>query len=167
MEKKTKVLFLCTHNPSRGSMAEGFLRCIDDRDFISVSASVDAAPIHPLAIEVMKEVGVDVAAQHSKDTVEALKEGFAFVISMCDQSKERNPIFPFAFRIVNWSLEDPEEGGGSRQVLLGRFRRVRDQIERNVREFVAMAKNDRQSQFAWLTRNLTRNLFVASEDVRF
>lgn len=148
MEKKTKVLFLCTHNPSRGGMAEGFLRHLDDNDFISASAGVDAAPIHPLAIEVMKEVGIDIAAQHCKDTAEALKERFAFVVSVCDQSKERNPIFPFAFRIVKWNLEDPEEGDGSRQAQLPRFRRVRDQIERNVREFVALAKSDRTSHFA-------------------
>lgn len=148
MDKKTKVLFLCTHNPSRGGMAEGFLRHTDDRDFISTSAGVDAAPIHPLAIEVMEEVGIDIAAQHRKDTTEALEERFAFVVSLCDQSKERNPIFPFAFRIVQWNLEDPEEGGGSRQVLLPRFRKVRDQIERNVREFVDLAKSDNGPQFA-------------------
>lgn len=148
MEKKAKVLFLCTHHPTRGGMAEGFLRHIADHDFISASAGVDAAPIHPLAIEVMDEIGIDIATQHSKDTAEALKERFAFVVSVCDQSKERNPIFPFAFRIVKWNLEDPEEGDGSRQVLLPRFRHVRDQIERNVREFVTLAKDARQSQFA-------------------
>jgi protein-tyrosine-phosphatase len=144
MEKKAKVLFLCTHNPARGGMAEGFLRRFAQQDFISASAGVDAEPIHPLAIEVMEEVGIDITTQHSKDTAEALKERFAFVVSVCDQSKERNPIFPFAFKIVNWSLEDPQEGGGSREVLLPRFRRVRDQIERNVREFLTLAGRDRQ-----------------------
>ena len=95
MEKKAKVLFLCTHNPARGGMAEGFLRRFAQQDFISASAGVDAEPIHPLAIEVMEEVGIDITTQHSKDTAEALKERFAFVVSVCDQSKERNPIFPF------------------------------------------------------------------------
>lgn len=129
-------------------MAEGFLRYMADHDFISASAGVDAVPVHPLAVEVMEEVGIDIATQRSKDTAEALKERFAFVVSVCDQSKERNPIFPFAFRIVQWNLEDPEEGGGSRQVLLPRFRKVRDQIEHNVREFVTLAKSGRESQSA-------------------
>lgn len=148
MENKTKVLFLCTHNPSRGGMAEGFLRHMADDDFISASAGVDARPIHPLAIEVMNEVGIDIATQRSKDTAEALKERFAFVVSVCDQSKERNPIFPFAFRIVQWNVQDPDEGDGSRQMLLPRFRHIRDQLEHNVRDFVTLVKKDRQSQFA-------------------
>jgi arsenate reductase (thioredoxin) len=130
-------------------MAEGFLRHMAGEEFISASAGVEAKPINPLAIEVMKEIGIDIAAQRSKDTREALKERFAFVVSVCDQSKERNPIFPFAFRIVRWNLEDPEEGGGSREVLLPRFRRVRDEIDEKVREFLALAKNERGAQFAW------------------
>jgi protein-tyrosine-phosphatase len=137
MEQKPKVLILCTHNPTRGGMAEGFLRRMAGADFISASAGVDAEPVNPLAIDVMHEIGIDISTQHSKHTAEALKERFAFVISVCDQSKERNPIFPFAFRIVKWSLEDPEEGGGSHEEQLSRFRRVRDLIERNVQEFLA------------------------------
>lgn len=67
-------------------MAEGLftvlVRCLDDHGFISVSAGVDTAPVHPLAIEVMKEAGIDIATQHSKDTTEASRERFAFLISV-------------------------------------------------------------------------------------
>lgn len=142
MERKTKVLFLCTGNPARSGMAEGFLRHLAGDDFISASAGVDAVPINPLAIEVMNEVGIDISTQHSKDTAEALKERFAFVVAVSDMSKERSPVFPFAFRILQWDLEDPEGGSGTRSEQLERFRQIRDQIERNVREFVALVPDE-------------------------
>jgi arsenate reductase (thioredoxin) len=142
MEKKTKVLFLCTHNPARGGMAEGFLRHLAGDDFVIASAGVDGVPINPLAIEVMKEAGIDISTQHSKDTAEALKERFAFVVSMSNIGHERAPVFPFAFRILQWSIEDPEESDDPREEQLERFRRVRNQIEKNVREFLLIAKDE-------------------------
>ena len=142
MAKKSKVLFLCTGHPDRCGMAEGFLHKMADERFIAASASVEPAPISPLSLEVMNEVGIDISTQHPKNTSEALKERFAFVVSVCNMAKERNPIFPFAFRIIKWNLEDPEEGNGSPTERLSRFRRVRDTIERNVREFLASTPLD-------------------------
>jgi arsenate reductase len=148
MEKKSKVLFLCTGNPARGGMGEGFLRHFAGNQFIAASAGVEEAPINPLAIEVMKEVGIDISTQHSKNTAEALKERFAVVISVADMAKERNPVFPFAFRIFKWSLEDPEATDAPKSGQLARFRRVRDQIEKNVREFLAAAPRELTLDFS-------------------
>lgn len=142
MDTKTKVLVLCTGNPGRGGMAEGLLRHRAGDQFIFASAGVDDVPINPLAIQVMKEIGIDIETQHSKNTAEALKERFAFVISVCDMSKERNPIFPFAFRIIQWDLSDPEEVPGSREEQLARFRATRDQIDAKAREFLTLAADE-------------------------
>jgi arsenate reductase len=139
MEKKTKVLFLCAESPVRGAMAEGFLHQIAGDEFICASASVDAVPVNPLAVEVMQEVGIDITTQHEKDTAEALKEHFAFVVSICDMSKERNPVFPFAFRILRWDIPDPECLNESRDQQLAHFRNTRDEIERQVRVFMKTA----------------------------
>lgn len=137
METKSKVLFLCTGNPSRGGIAEGFLRHFANGTFLAASAGIEPEPVSALAIEVMKEVGIDISTQHSKNTKEALKERFAVVISVCDMAKERNPVFPFAFRIFKWSLENPEDASIPAPEQLSHFRRVRDEIEKNVREFLA------------------------------
>jgi arsenate reductase (thioredoxin) len=152
MDTKTKVLILCTGNPARGGMAEGLLRHMAGDQFICASAGVDDVDINPLAIEVMKEIGIDIGTQHSKNTAEALKERFAFVISVCDMSRERNPIFPFAFRIIQWNLSDPEEAPGSREEQLVGFRATRDQIEGKVREFLAQAAAE-LSPAAPITKN--------------
>jgi arsenate reductase len=139
MDKKTKVLFLCTESPIHGAMAEGFLHHIAGDELICASASVDAVPVNPLAIEVMKEVGIDITTQHEKDTAEALREGFAFVVSICDVSKERNPVFPFAFRTLRWDIPNPENPNESRDQQLVHFRDTRDEIERHVRDFMKTA----------------------------
>jgi arsenate reductase len=140
MEKKTKVLFLCTESPVRGAMAEGFLHHVAGDEFICASAGVDAAPVNPLAVEVMRDVGIDITTQHIKDTAEALKEGFAFVVSICDMSKERYPVFPFAFHIVQWDIPEPENPSESRDQQLLHFRHTRGEIERRVRDFVKTAE---------------------------
>jgi arsenate reductase len=105
-------------------------------EFICASAGVEAAPLNPLAVELMREVGIDITTQHVKDTAEALKERFAFVVSICDVSKEPNPLFPFAFRILQWDIPEPDSSSESRDQQLSHFRRTRDEIERRVRDFV-------------------------------
>jgi arsenate reductase len=136
MENKTRVLFLCTGNSARSQMAEGFLRHLAGDHIIAVSAGIEPVPVNRLAVEVMKEIGIDISSQRSKNVSEILKEHFAFVIGVCDMAKERRPTFPFAYKLVQWSLEDPANAAGSRDEQLLILRRVRDKIERNVTQFL-------------------------------
>ena len=142
MDSTPRVLFLCTGNSTRSQMAEGFLRHYAGAKMVAVSAGIEPIPINPMAIEVMKEIGIDISGQQSKDVASILKEHFAYVVGVCDMAVERCPIFPFAFKLLKWSIEAPSEATGSREERLAVFRRVRDQIEQNVRQFLVEASND-------------------------
>ncbi|HEY6129853.1 MAG TPA: arsenate reductase ArsC [Candidatus Acidoferrum sp.] len=140
--KTPKVLFLCTGHPERSEMAEGFLRKIAGGSVIPVSAAVDPAPVNPLAVDAMKEVGIDISGQEVKDIPTIFRERFAYAIGVGDESKERCPVFPFAFRLFRWNLEDPAAVDGSNEERLAAFRRVRTQIDHNVREFLGRLSDD-------------------------
>ena len=148
MWDKPKVLFLCTGHPERSEMAEGFLRNLAGETMIPVSAAVEPAPLSPLAVDAMNEVGIDISHQEVKDVPGAFRERFAYAIGVGDQSKERCPIFPFAFRLFRWSLEDPATAQGSPEERLAVFRRVRNQIDHNVREFLIQVSEDRRKAIA-------------------
>ena len=143
MWDKPKVLFLCTGHPERSEMAEGFVRALAGDVVQPVSAAVEPAPLDPLAVDAMKEVGIDISAQEAKDVRAALQERFAYVVGVGDESKERCPVFPFAFRLFRWSLEDPRVVDGSTETRLDAFRRVRNQIEPRVRDLLKLASSDK------------------------
>ena len=142
MWDKPKVLFLCTGHPERSEMAEGFLRALARDTVQPVSSAVEPAPLDPLAVDAMNEVGIDISHQLVKDVRTALQERFAYVVGLGDNSKERCPVFPFAFRVFQWSLEDPLVVQGPIEQRLEAFRRVRNQIAPKVRELVDVASQD-------------------------
>jgi arsenate reductase (thioredoxin) len=149
MWQKPKILFLCTGHPERSEMAEGFLRTFAGDQIEPVSASVESAPLHPLAVDAMKEVGIDISHQEARDVPAALKEHFAYVVGVGDRSKERCPVFPFAFRLLQWDLEDPTVAEGPPEARLDVFRRVRNQIEGKVRDLLqAVAADNRKPALA-------------------
>ena len=133
---KTRVMFLCTGNSARSQMAEGFLRHLAADRFDAISAGVEPKGVHPLATQVMREVGVDISNHRSKDVADLLQEKVDWVVTVCDRAKERCPIFPFAFRKEHWSLEDPADAKGTEEQRRAVFRRIRDEIEGRVRTFV-------------------------------
>src|SRR5262249_51730450 len=139
------VLFLCTGHPERSEMAEGFVRAFAGEAIQPVSASVEPAPLDPVAGDAMNEGGIDISHQDVQDVPTALKERLAYVVGLGDRSKERCPVFPFAFRLFQWSLEDP--GRAPAEAKLDVYRRIRNQIEFNVRELLDIASRDKmQSQ---------------------
>ena len=138
---KTTVLFLCTGNSARSQMAEGYLRHAAGERFQAVSAGIAPKGLHPLAVEAMGEIGVDISAQRSKDVREFLGQAIAVVVTVCDHAREHCPVFPAAHRQVHWSFEDPAAARGSHEEQLAVFRRVRDQIRRAIeQEFLAPGK---------------------------
>jgi len=114
-----------------------------------VSAAVEPAPLDPLAVDAMKEVGIDISHQMAKDVRAALQEHFAYVVELGDESKESCPVFPFAFRRFQWSLEDPLSAQGPAEQRLEAFRRVRNQIAPKVRELVDMAYQEQTEGLHW------------------
>lgn len=137
MIRKPKVLFFSTGDSTRSEMAKGFLEAFAGDKLTAVSTAVQTPDRNPLTVEVMREVGIDISQQHSEDLAHSLKEHFAFVITVCDASRERFPIWPFTRNLFHWSLPDPTKANGSPEELRSSLRRVRDEIRQKVREFAS------------------------------
>jgi arsenate reductase len=140
MDHKPRVLFFSTGDSTRSQIAEGFLRQFAGDDLLAISTATQSAEADPLARDVMKEVGIVISGQHPKEVAESLKEHFSYVVTICDASKERFPVWPFARIILRWSLVDPERVKGSTEQKREVFRRVRDEIGWKVREFLGQVK---------------------------
>ena len=133
---KESVLFICTHNSARSQMAEGLLRHLAGERFEVESAGTEKTHIRPLAIEAMKEIGIDISQQTSK-TISSLGERkFDYAITVCDNANEACPIFPGGTQRLHWSFDDPSAATGSDEERLAVFRRVRDEIRRQIESFL-------------------------------
>lgn len=129
-----KVLFLCTHNSARSQMAEGLLRHLAGDRFEVHSAGTEATLVRPLAIDAMREIGVDISGQESKTLERYLGEPFEYVVTVCDDANEACPVFPGAKNRLHWSFEDPSKATGSQEERLAVFRSVRDEIQARMEE---------------------------------
>lgn len=134
---KPKVLFLSTGNATRGLIAEAFLRNFTGDQFDVASSAAEPGALNPLAIEVMNEAGIDISAHEPKSIVQSVKESFSYVIAICDSAKERSPVFPFTLHLLRWSIADPSTDRGLPGQKTEVFRRVRDEIKGQVRQFIA------------------------------
>ena len=135
---KKRVLFLCTHNSARSQMAEGLLRTMAGDQFDVFSAGTEKTRMHPLAVEAMHEIGVDISGQRSKTVDELSGEQFDYVITVCDRANESCPIFPGATERIHWSFDDPSAARGTDEQRLRAFRDVRERIQQRLRTFGAM-----------------------------
>jgi arsenate reductase len=145
VDHKARVLFFSTGDSTRSQIAEGFLRTFAGDELVAVSTATESAEADPLAHEVMKEVGIDISGQHTKQVAESLKEHFSYVITVCDSSRERFPVWPFTRNILRWNLVDPERVEGSTEQKREVLRRVRNEISRKVREFLAQLHGEQWS----------------------
>jgi arsenate reductase len=140
MEKLT-VLFLCTGNSARSQMAEGYLRHVAGDKYEALSAGVEPKGLNPLAVEAMREIGIDISMQQSKNAGVFLGTHISYVITVCDNARERCPIFPGSGKVLHWGFEDPAAVQGTQAEKLAVFRRVRDEIIRRIqRELLATPK---------------------------
>ncbi len=131
---KPKVLFLCTGNSARSQMAEGYLRHVAGNEFEPISAGVEPKRLNPLAVEAMKEIGIDISQQASKDVRSFLGQAIPYVVTVCDNAKQRCPIFPRTYKFLHWSLDDPADAVGSHDEKMAVFRRVRDEISQRIEQ---------------------------------
>lgn len=138
---KKRVLFLCTHNSARSQMAEGLLRDMAGDRFDVESAGTERTRVHPLAIDAMRELGIDLTSHTSKTLDMFDGQHFDYVITVCDRANESCPIFPGDTTRLHWSFADPSAATGSDEERLQSFRTIRDQIAERLREFVSARSN--------------------------
>lgn len=125
---RRKVLFLCTGNACRSQMAEGWARTLKQDRFEVFSAGVSPCYVHPLAIEVMAEAGVDISGQYSKHVEELDGVRFDYVVTLCGYADGVCPDFPGFGKRVHRPFEDPVMARGSNQEVMDKFRAARDRI---------------------------------------
>jgi len=127
---KNKILILCTVNSCRSHMAEGILRAAAGDLFEVFSAgSKPKGEVHPLAIEALREIGIDASAHKSEHLDQYLNAGIDTVITVCDNANESCPIFPGNVTRYHWPFEDPPHAVREDETELDAFRRIRDQIK--------------------------------------
>ena len=126
---KPLVLILCTGNSCRSHLAEGILHAeAGDALRVASAGSKPAGYVHPLAIQVMKEIGIDISAHHSKHLDEFLNQDVETVITVCGNADQVCPMFPGQVNRHHWGFDDPAHATGTEEEQLAVFRRVRDEI---------------------------------------
>ena len=116
-------------------MAEGFLRALASDRFEVASAGTEATRVHPFAVRVMADVGIDLSRHTSKVVDELADRPWDYVITVCDAANEACPVFPKRTSRLHWSFEDPSKADGNDAQRLEVFRRVRDQIRRRITDW--------------------------------
>ena len=141
---KPLTLILCTGNSCRSHLAEGILE-VAAGDIVRVASagSKPAGYVHPLAIKVMQEIGIDISAHRSKHLDEFLNQPVSTVITVCGNAEQVCPMFPGQVNRRHWGFDDPAQAAGSEEKRLQVFRRVRDEI-RLVFEAYAAGLHDRE-----------------------
>ena len=132
-----KVLVLCTGNSCRSQIAEGYLRNFAEQKAEIFSAGVETHGVNPKAIETMKEDGIDISHHTSNNIDEYRNIDFDFVITVCDNAKERCPFFPTKAQKFHYNFPDPAKATGSDDEISEEFRKVRQQIKEYCEKFVA------------------------------
>lgn len=134
---KRNVLILCTGNSCRSHMAEGILRHLAGDLFeVSSAGSKPAGYVHPLAIEVLGELGIDISSHTSKHLDQFLDAGVEVVITVCDNANESCPVFPGQLARHHWPFEDPPKAARPGESEIDAFRRIRDEIHQTLAAYV-------------------------------
>ncbi len=127
------VLFVCTHNSARSQMAEGLLRERSRSELQVFSAGTEPTSVHPFAIRVMADQGIDISQSVSKGLENFQNRTFDYVITVCDRARETCPIFPGNPVHIHWSISDPTEVEGSDEVKYIVFKGVADQLANRIK----------------------------------
>jgi arsenate reductase len=136
MARAKKVLFLCTGNSVRSQMAEGLLNALGSKQWKAKSGGVISSFVHPLAIQVMGEIGIDISKKTSKSMDQFIKQKFDYVITLCDDAAKFCPSFDGQGKRLHWPFEDPASATGTDEEKLEVFRRIRDEIKKKIERFL-------------------------------
>ncbi len=133
---KFRVLFLCTGNSCRSQMAEGWANHLGNECVAARSAGIEAHGLHPRAVAVMQEAGVDISHQQSKPVTAEMLEWADLVVTVCGHADESCPMLPPHVRKEHWPLEDPARATGTEDEIMTKFRAIRDEIRRRVETLI-------------------------------
>ena len=132
-----RILILCTGNSCRSQMAEGFLRSFDSEIEVFSAGTEPSKKVHPKAVEVMKEKGIDLSDHYPQKGDEFLDDAFDYVITVCGHAKENCPVFLGEVKQhLHIGFEDPAEATGTEEEILEEFRRIRDEIRERMKAFL-------------------------------
>lgn len=131
-----KIMFLCTANSCRSQMAEGFAKRYGKGVLEVFSAGLFASMVHPRAIAVMKEAGIDISGQTSKDIDRELLSTMDVVITLCSHAEASCPWTPPEIRHIHWPIADPVGTIGSEEKIMNEFRKTRDEIKDKIVQFI-------------------------------
>ena len=131
-----KILVLCTGNSCRSQMAHGYLQHFGGNKVTVYSAGVETHGVNPKAIETMKNDGIDISHHTSNNVLEYQGIDFDFVITVCDNAKERCPYFPSKALTFHYNFPDPAKATGSNEEIRREFERVRELIKNYCQEFI-------------------------------
>ena len=136
---KIKVLFVCIHNSARSQMAEAFMNKLGAGRFEAQSAGLEPGKLNPVVVEAMKDAGIDISGNKTKNVFDFLKRGehFSYVITVCDEtSGQRCPLFPGASKRIHWSFPDPSSLTGNADEKLKSTIDIRNTIKQKIEEFI-------------------------------
>lgn len=133
--ERTDLLFLCVANSARSQLAEGLARAMAPAAVGVHSAGSDPGQLHPLAVEVLAEIDIDISHHHAKAIAEIPSKRIATVITLC--AEEICPILPGEIEMLHWPLTDPAGATGTEDEARRRFRETRDEIQARLRDFFA------------------------------
>jgi arsenate reductase (thioredoxin) len=137
---KKRVLFLCTANSSRSQIAEGIVNHFFGEKITAFSAGTEATSVNPSAIEVMREIGIDISKHRSKNLSEFDGQSFDYVITLCGSVNETCPLYIGGTKKTHIGFDDPAKAKGTKEEVLREFRRVRDEINKNLTAFFQAEK---------------------------
>lgn len=140
--RRQRVIFVCTHNSARSQMAEGMLRAWGGDRFEVFSAGTEATRVRPEAIEVMREIGIDLDGHTSKTLAPFMGDAFHWLITVCDQAAEACPTIPGVRQQAHWSIDDPSAVEGDEAARLAAFRVARDLLRDRIHMFLLAAGRD-------------------------
>lgn len=131
-----RILILCTGNSCRSQMAEAFLKSFDSQLDVFSAGTKPASQVHPKAVQVMEECGIELSSHRPKMVDQFLSESFDYVITVCDNAKETCPVFVGRVKKrLHIGFDDPAEAKGTEEEILAEFRRVRDEIANKFKAF--------------------------------
>lgn len=142
-----RVLILCTGNSCRSQMAEALWESLGSGSWQSESAgSKPSGYVHPLAIQAMQEMDIDISEYQSKSLDQFQNQPFDLVVTVCDNAKESCPVFPGAKTTLHWPFQDPADATGTEEEQMTVFRRIRDEIRDKIETYLQTLTSEGESK---------------------
>ena len=141
---KKKIIFICTGNSCRSQMAEGLMRDAVGENFDVLSAGSNPSKVHPAAIKVMKEWGIDIQNQKSKSVNNYLEENIEIIVTVCQKANQVCPSFPNGRTKIHWNIKDPFHSWDSEERDLAPYRIARNEIKKKINNLLIVEKLNNQ-----------------------